>query len=177
MFFLIAGDGTGWAETWLNYPGLEGWKFINLAIFTVIIVYLLRRPVGQAMLARRERIRLQLIEAEKGLDEAQTRLTEAENLVARISDDVAGVREQAEKEAELERERLAALTNKEIQKMRHQAEREIETATKVAKQELRKFLAQRSVELAREAVRRDMRPEDDLRLIKEGIGQLGRRRA
>ncbi len=177
MFFLFADDGTGWVETWLNYPGLEGWKFINLAVFLAVGFYLLRQPLGQALQARRERIRLQIIEAEKERDEAQAKLTEVENNLARVGDDVAAVKEQAEREAQLERQRLVALTDKEIAKMRYQAQRQIETATKVAKQELRNFLAQRSVELAREAVRRDLKPEDDIRLIQDGIVELGRKRA
>ena len=177
MFFLFADDGTGWVETWLNYPGLEGWKFINLAVFLAVGFYLLRQPLGQALQARRERIRLQIIEAEKERDEAQAKLTEVENNLARVGDDVAAVKEQAEREAQLERQRLVVLTDKEIAKMRYQAQRQIETATKVAKQELRNFLAQRSVELAREAVRRDLKPEDDIRLIQDGIVELGRKRA
>jgi len=163
-----------WADTWLNYPGLEGWKFINLAIFLTAGIVILRRPLREALVARQERIRLQLAEAEKELNAAQARLTEAEALVARVDTDVATLREQAKNEAQMERHRLSEATDKEIEKMRHQAEREIETAGKVARKELQKFLAHRSVELAREAVRAQLRPDDDARLIQEGIGQLRR---
>lgn len=163
-----------WAETWLNYPGLEGWKFINLAIFIAAGMMILRRPLSDALLARQERIKLQLAEAEKERDQAQARLTEAEALVARIDSDKAAIREQAKKEAQMERQRLAEATDKEIEKLRHQAEREIETAGKIARRELQRFLAHRSVELAREAVRTQIRPEDNARLIQEEIVQLRR---
>jgi F-type H+-transporting ATPase subunit b len=163
-----------WAETWLNYPGLEGWKFINLAIFITAGILILRRPLSEALLARQERIKLQLAEAEKARDEAQAQLTEAEALVARIDSDKAAIREQAKKEAQMERQRLATATDKEIEKLRHQADREIETAGKIARKELQRFLAHRSVELAREAVRTQIRPEDEARLIQEEIVQLRR---
>lgn len=163
-----------WAETWLNYPGLEGWKFINLAIFIAAGILILRRPLSDALLARQERIKLQLAEAEKERDEAQARLTETEALVARIESDKAAIREQAKKEAQLERQRLAAATDKEIEKLRQQADRQIETAGKIARKELQRFLAHRSVELAREAVRAHIKPEDDARLIHEEIVQLRR---
>lgn len=163
-----------WAETWLNYPGLEGWKFINLAIFLTAGIMILRRPLSEALVARQEKIRLQLAEAEKERDVAQASLSEAEALVARIDTDIAALRDQAKNEAQMERRRLSVATDKEIEKMRHQAEREIETAGKVARKELQKFLAHRSVELAREAVRTQIRPDDDSRLIQEGIGQLRR---
>ena len=50
----------------------------------------------------------------------------------------------------------------------------MEAADKLARKELRHFLAQRSVELARESVRSQMTPEDDTLLIKENIGDLRR---
>lgn len=174
ILLLLSGSGMEWAETWLNYPGLEGWKFINLAIFVTVGIVILRRPLSDALLARQERIKLQLAEAERERDEAQVRLTEAEALVARIDSDIAAIRNQAKKEAQMERRRLSAATDKEIEKLRHQAGREIETAGKIARKELQRFLAHRSVELAREAVRTQITPEDDTRLIQEEIGQLRR---
>lgn len=174
LLLLFSGSAMEWADTWLNYPGLEGWKFINLAIFVTAGIVILRRPLRDALRARQERIKVQLAEAEKELDEAQIRLTEAEALVARIDSDKAAIREQAKKEAHVERGRLSAATEKEIEKLRHQAEREIETAGKIARKELQRFLAHRSVELARETVRTQIRPEDDVRLIQEEIGQLRR---
>jgi len=45
---------------------------------------------------------------------------------------------------------------------------------KLARKELRQFLAQRSIELARDSVRSQMRAEDDTALIKENIGDLRR---
>jgi F-type H+-transporting ATPase subunit b len=166
-----------WADSWLNYPGLEAWKFINLAIFITAGILILRRPLREALLARRDRIRLQLTEAEREREQAQALLTEAEAMLARVDLDAAAVRENAKKEAEAERVRLANLTEKEIEKIRLQGQREIDTATKVAKKELQKFLAHRSVDLARETVRSQIRPEDDARLITEGVGELRRRRA
>ena len=163
-----------WLDTYLNYPGLEGWKFLNLAIFIAFGFFILGRRLRDALAGRREKIRVQLIEAEKERDAAQASLSEAEALVARIDSDAAAVREQAKKEAQLERQRLEAATEKEIEKMRYQADREIQTAAKVAKKELQRFLARRSVELARESVRSQIKPEDDSRLIQESIGQLRR---
>jgi F0F1-type ATP synthase membrane subunit b/b' len=161
---------------WLNYPGLEAWKFINLAVFLAVALFILRRRLKEALLARRERIRLELVEAEKEREAAALKLGEAEALLANVESDVATLREQARIEAEMERQRLTAATEREVEKLRLQAQREIETANKVAKKELRKFLAQRSVELARESVRTKIRPEDDVRLIKESIGELRRSR-
>lgn len=180
LFSLIiaaSGGEAGWAETYLNYPGLEAWKFINLTIFLVAGFLLLGKRLKAALHARREGIQLVLANADKERDAAQARLTEAEALVGRIDEDVAGVHERAKAEAQTERERLIEATDKEIEKMRYQGRRQIETATKVARRELQRFLATRSVELARDSVRAQIRPEDDARLIDEDIGHLRRAQA
>lgn len=159
---------------WLNYPGLEAWKFVNLAIFTAAAIYVLRRKINEALLARRESIRQELITAQNELERALAKLAEANNLLSRLEADMGVVREQAKQEAESERKRLAAAAEREMEKLKQQAEREVETAAKIARNELRKYLAQRSVELAREKVRVQMTPEDDQHLILENIGELRR---
>src|SRR5262249_34668289 len=95
-------------------------------------------------------------------------------LLERLGDDVRNVKKQAEQDAVSERQRLAASTQNELDKLKQQASREVENANKVARKALRQFLAQRSVEVARESVRNQMRPEDDTRLITENIGDLRR---
>lgn len=159
---------------WFNYPGLEIWKFLNLAIFTSAALYVLRRPISAALAARREAIRQELITAQTEREQALARVSEAEDLLSRVDEHVAAIRKQAVNEAKTERERLAAATVSEIEKLKQQAQREMEVADKLARKELRQFLAQRSVELARETVRGQMRPEDDTLLIKENIGDLRR---
>lgn len=119
LFALLAGNGEpGWAETYLNYPGLEAWKFINLAIFLAAGIFIVGKKLKSALAARREGIQQLLANADRERDAAQIRLTEAETLVARVDDDVAAIHERAKAEAQMERERLAEATEKAIEKMR-----------------------------------------------------------
>jgi F-type H+-transporting ATPase subunit b len=159
---------------WFNYPGLEIWKFLNLAIFIVAALYVLRKPISAALATRRESIRQELVAAQTEREQALARVAEAEDLLSRVDEHVAAIRKQAQQEAKSEKERLAAAAVSEIQKLKQQAQREMESADKLARKELRQFLAQRSVELARESVRGQMGPEDDKLLIKENIGDLRR---
>ena len=77
------------------------------------------------------------------------------------------------REAAEERERIARSTETEINRLSEQATREIESAGKAAKKELRRYTAEQSVRLAEEIVRREMKPEDDARLIANNIEELG----
>ena len=159
---------------WFNYPGLEVWKFLNLAIFTTAAIFVLRKKINEALLARRDTIRQELLTAQAERERALARIAEAEDLLSRLDEHVGAIHKQAKQEAEAERKRLAEATAREQEKLKQQAQREVETASKLARKELRQFLATRSVELARESVRRQMRPEDDTLLIKQSIGDLRR---
>jgi len=160
----------------LNYPGLELWKFINLAIFVGAGIYLLRKPIAAALAARGETIRKQIKQAEEEKKAAEENLAQADAQLAHLDADVQALRQQAEKEAALEGERLAAAGENEIEKLKIQADRELETTRKVAKKELRQFLAQRSLDLAKATVVSRLNPDEDVRLIKERVAELGRLR-
>jgi F0F1-type ATP synthase membrane subunit b/b' len=124
--------------------------------------------------ARREAIRQELVTAQTEREQALARVSEADDLLSRIDEHVAAIRKQALNEAKTEKGRLAAAAETEIEKLKQQGQREMEVAGKLARKELRQFLAQRSVELAQATVRSQMRPEDDTLLIKDNIADLRR---
>jgi len=159
---------------WFNYPGLEVWKFLNLAIFTGAGIYVLRKPISQALSSRREAIQQELITAQQEREQARARVAEADTMLSRLDDDVRRIEEQAREEAKSERQRIETSTEREIEKLKQQAQREVETAGKLARKELRQFLAEKSVQMARESIRTQLRPEDDAALIRESIGELRR---
>ena len=164
---------------YLNYPGLEVWKFVNLAIFIIGAIYLHRRfgrPISEALRARGEGIKRELQKAREEKDLALAKLAEVEAKIQRMDNEVSSIREQAKAEAEAERERIKVATESEMTKLKQQAQREIESAAKAAVQELREYAAQQSVALAEVSIRRDLRTEDDKRIIGINVEQLGRSR-
>ena len=160
---------------WMNYPGLELWKFINLAIFLAVGIYILKKPLTNALRTRRQGIVEELAKAKDEKDTALRKLEEAEGLLAHVDDEVKAVREEAKREAVSERERLAVEAQNEIEKLKKQGERQVEMARKVSRKTLREFFALRSIELAGDAVRQRIKPEDDARLIAFSIAELRRR--
>jgi len=164
-----------WIE-YLNYPGLELWKFLNLAIFVTAAIIIVRKPIRNALIARGESIKVDLQKAQAERDQASAKLAEAEALLAQVKTDVQGVRDQASQEAEAERQRQVAAADQEIERLKAQAARELESARKAAHKGLQQFLASRSLEIAKQSVINELRPEDDLRLIRERIGELRRAR-
>jgi F-type H+-transporting ATPase subunit b len=162
-FLLLTPD---WLDAWVNYPGLELWKFVNLLIFIVCALLLHRRfgrPIRKALRARGEGIKRELERARDERDQALAKLVEVEARFANLDAEVATVNEKARIEAEAEKQRINLATEAEITKIREQAKREIESAGKAARQELRRFAAQESVRLAEEILEREMGADDDAR--------------
>jgi len=111
--------------------------------------------------------------AKQERDAALAKLKEVEERLTRLDNEVLTIKEQSKREAAEERERIARSTETEITKLGEQAQREIERAGKIARHELRRYTAEQSVRLAEEIIRREMKPEDDARLITRNIEELG----
>jgi len=158
---------------WWDYPGLELWKFLNLFLFAALGVYFLKGNISTALATRKQTIKRELNAARKERDEARAELAEVQARLQRLDSEVSAIQEHSRTEAQRERERLRQDTEQEIQKLREQAQREIIGAGKVARQELRRFAAQQSVQMAEEMIRREIRTDDDTRLINRNVEQLG----
>ena len=160
---------------WWDYPGFELWKFVNLAIFVIVLVVAMRKFFGvpQMFRRRKESIRAELEKARSERDAALAKLKEVEERLASLNSQVATIKERSTVEAQEERERIARSTQDEIAKLTAQAQREIENTATVAKKDLRRFTAEQSVRLAEDMIKRDIRPDDDVRLLTRNIEEMG----
>lgn len=169
-FILIFAEG---GTPWWNYPGFEAWKFFNLAIFVVILAYLLKKPLSQAFKAKREAIRAELIKAEEEKQAALNRLTLAEAKLARIESESDEIAEKARREAEEEKARILREAEEEAARLRAQAEAEIERKAQQVRLELRRFSAEESIRLAEEKIKQNINAAKDARLVKANIQSIG----
>jgi F0F1-type ATP synthase membrane subunit b/b' len=164
-------------DPWVNYPGLELWKFVNLIVFVACALYLHRRfgrPVREALRSRGERIKHDLAKAQEERDQALAKLAEVETRFEDLDAEIITIKERARLEGEAERERIKLATEEEISRIREQAKREIESAGKAARHELRRFAATESVKLAEEILRIEIGPDDDAKLTSKSVRELGR---
>ncbi|MEP7148528.1 MAG: hypothetical protein ABI857_06560 [Acidobacteriota bacterium] len=169
-----AGGGfTAIYDKYLNYPGFEAWKFINLAIFVFALVYVLKKPLSAAFKAKRDAIRSELIKAEEAKQAALAQLTSAEAKLAALDSEKASILTRAKDEAEAEKTHIAQQTDAEIAKLSDQAEGDLSRLTQQIKAELRRFSAQESVRLAEEKLRGRINADNDAVLVKSGIRAIG----
>src|SRR5262245_65226253 len=94
---------------WWDYPGLELWKFVNLALFAGALIYILTKKVklGEAFKTRRETIKQELAKAQQERDAAVAKLKEVDERLGRLDSEVSTIQEQSKREAAEERERIA----------------------------------------------------------------------
>lgn len=168
MFIVEPGE-----TPWYSIPGFEIWRLFNLAFFLVVMYLILRRPLSTALQSRRENIRRELTRAKEERDAALAKLEEVEKRLTHLTSEVATIEEHAQREASEERERIKIATEEEIKRLREQTQREIKIAGNVARQDLRRYAADQSVQLAEEMLRREIRPEDDARLMSGYLDNLG----
>jgi F-type H+-transporting ATPase subunit b len=183
-FILILAEGakkgggfTDWwnhsAAPYLNYPGFEAWKFLNLAIFIAILVYLLKKPLSTAFKAKREAIRAELVKAEEERQAALAKLTSAEAKLARIESEREEIVEKAQREAAEEKARILREAEEEANRLRGQATSEIERKAQQVRLELRRFSAEESVRLAEQKIKQNINAAKDAELIKANIQSIG----
>ena len=171
-----AGGGGGYMEfynKYLNYPGFEAWKFLNLAIFIAFLVYVAKKPLSEAFKAKRDQIRADLIKAEEEKKAALARFTTAEAKLASLDNERQLILNKAKAEADAEAKRIAEAAALEVGKLQDQTSGEITRLTQIANLELKRFSAEESIRLAEQKLRSKIDANADSRLVKSGIQAIG----
>jgi F-type H+-transporting ATPase subunit b len=158
---------------YLNIPGFEAWKFLNLAIFISVLIYLLKKPLSEAFKGKRDAIRAELIKAEEEKQAALKRLAAVEARLASLETDVQAILKRANEEALEDKSRLAEQTEFEIKRLRDQVNSEIARVAHQSRAELRKFSAEESIRLAEEKLRSQIDAAKDSRLVRANIIAIG----
>jgi F-type H+-transporting ATPase subunit b len=168
---LFAAEAAEQNDIWHNFTL---WRVINLLVFVIILVYILRSKVriGQVFDNRAASIVKELEQAKRDKQESQQRLAELEARLGRLDQEVAEIRAEAERESAREAERIQQAAAADAEKIRHTAQREIEGAMKAARGELRAFVADQSVALAEGMIRREIRADDNTRMVNKFIEDL-----
>lgn len=170
-----AGKGgfTEFYNTWFNIPGFELWKFINLAIFIAVLLYLVKKPLSDAFKARREQIRAELIKAEEEKQAALARLTAAEAKLAQLETEKDTILKNAKEEAAAEKKRLADQTKADIERLRKQMEADIARLMGQSRAALRRYSAEESIRLAEEKLRSRLDEATNAQLVRGSISEIG----
>ncbi len=158
-------EGWGWIET------IGRW--VNLFILFGLIFYFVRIPARKFFAGRATSIKDDIRSSVEAYEKACSERAALEERVANIDRELASIREEAEKQAELERERVLELARKDAQRLLENARREIENVTRAAQKELKEYAAELAVDLAENRIGREIRPQDERKVVDRFFVALG----
>jgi F-type H+-transporting ATPase subunit b len=144
---------------------LAGWKWANFVVLAAGLGYLIGKNAGPFFAARSQQIRKDMVEAGDQRKEADARVAGVERRLADLGSEIAGLRAEAQTEAQAETSRMAQRTTLEMAKIQAQAEQEIASAAKAARSELKRYAAQLAVGLAERKIRDRMTPATEDALV------------
>lgn len=146
---------------------------LNALLLLGLVGYFVLKALPKAFRNRNEQLSRQIVDARKATDEANARLKAVEERLGRLDSEIAGVREQAERDSVNDEQRLRQALEEEKQKIVTAAEQEIAAAGANVERQLRKFAAGLAVDRA--TARLNLTEGDDRALIQEFAGSLGGR--
>ncbi len=165
----LCASGEGGTKKWIS---TDTFRVMNFAVLVVALVFILRKPLSQALSSRIRVIKEQLddleaqkAEAEKQLAEYNEKLSQLEKEAAKIVDDY--VRQGNEARARILKEAEAS-----AEKLQTQARRNIEHEFQQAKLELQKEIFEKSLVKAEEIIKSKFSGEDQDRIVDEYLKKV-----
>ena len=165
----LCASGEGGTKGWVS---TDTFRVMNFAVLAIALVFILRKPLSQALSSRIKGIKEQLddleaqkAEAEKKLAEYNQKLAQLEKEAEKIVDDY--VRQGNEAKARILKEAEAS-----AEKLQVQARRNIEHEFEQAKLELQKEIFEKSLIKAEEIIKSKFTGEDQNRIVDEYLKKV-----
>lgn len=164
--------------------GESGWDIVkiwgsrlaNFAALAAILYFFLTRSlkVQDHFKEDYHQIQRSIESARQAKEEAERRLAELDERMARVGDEIAALKSSAMKEAEEEKNRILESAHREAERMLETAHKEIDSEVEAARQELRKQVADLAVKQSRQIIQAEMDEKDQKQLIKDYIEGFGK---
>ena len=147
-------------------------RCINFGLLVVLLVVLLRKPIGNAMRARSEGIASELDELNQRREEAAKELAEMERRLADAAQEQEAILAEFRAQGERERERIIEGAKAMSERIKQQAQFTIEQETNQAKSSLRREIADLSASVAEDLLKQKMTADDQARLVSEYLTKV-----
>ncbi len=167
-----AADGAAAAGDDHGSPLSIVWKWGNFLLLFGGLAYYLRRPLREFLQTRARGIEEGLANGKRAQEEAGAKMSAIEARLARLDEEIDGLRQQAARESDDDRRRIVDNSNAEAEKVVAVARREIEGLQRSARMELKAHVARLAVDLAEERLRKDLEPNQNQRIISRFVRSL-----
>jgi F-type H+-transporting ATPase subunit b len=143
-------------------------ELFNFIVLASSLAWLAAKVLPKAIRGRNAAIHKHIVDAEVATKEARARLSSVEQRLAKLDDEIAAMRTDAEQNAAREEQRFRAAVEEEKRKILAAAEQEISAATVHAQQQLKRQAAELAIE---QAARKLVVSAETDRLLVQGFAQ------
>jgi F-type H+-transporting ATPase subunit b len=157
------GHGGGHALNWYDF----GLRLLNFVIMVAILVKLLKKPLGDFLVSRREGIATALAELEQQKAEAEAKAKEYQDKLATLDKEVEKIVSEYVQEGEMEKRKILEAAQKQAEYLKQQAQLAIQQEFKGARESLQEEIAELSVAAAEDILRKNIKAKDQERLVQE----------
>lgn len=157
-----------------KYFGIPAWilQIANMLLFIGLLVYLVRKPVGQMFRGRSETIGTQLTEAKTRREKAERLAEDIQSRLSQIETEVASILQRAREEGERQKREMVASAEVEAEKILASAKNEVDMRVKLARKELTEYAGQLAADRAGQILEGALTEADRRKLFTEGLQGL-----
>ena len=169
-------SGLAWASEGGGHHELNWWDFflrlMNFAIMLGLLIYLLKKPLGNFFVSRRENIQNTLIELEQKKLEADKKCAEYKAKLSTLDKEVGQIIAEYVQEGEAEKSKIIEAAQKQAEYLKQQAQLTIQQEIKSARESLQEEIADLTVAAAEVILRKNIKAKDQDRLVQEFIAKV-----
>lgn len=157
-----------------KYFGIPAWilQTANILLFIGLLVYLVRKPVGQMFRGRSDTIRTQLSEAKTRREKAERLAEDIQSRLSQIENEVGTILQRARDEGDRQKKEMIAAAESEAEKILASARNEVEQRVKLARKELTEYAGQLAADRAERILEGALTAADRRKLFTEGLQGL-----
>ncbi len=148
--------------------------YVNFAVLVGILLFLLKKPMADFLVEKREAITKMLEDSETARDAAIQRMNELQVKLQSLEGDMDIIRKNAQAEALAEKDRLIAEAHEEARRILSAAEKEISNRYTVAVRDLKTYVVTEAVAQAENIVKERLKDDSHEKLIDSYLDRLSK---
>ena len=165
----LCASGEGGTKGWVS---TDTFRVMNFVVLVVALVFVLRKPLSQALGSRIKVIKEQLEDLEVQKTEAEKQLAEYNQKLAQLEKEAEKIVEDYIRQGHEAKARILKEAEASAEKLQVQARRNIEHEFEQAKLELQKEIFEKSLAKAEEIIKNKITGEDQNRIVDEYLKKV-----
>ena len=166
---LCASGGDGATKHW---EWTDTWRVMNFVVLAVALIFVLRKPLSQALSSRIKMIKEQLDDLEAQKADAEKQLAEYNEKLARLEKEAEKIVDDYVRQGNEAKARILKEAEASAEKLQAQASRNIEHEFEQAKAELQKEILEKSLVKAEEIIKAKISDEDQEKIVDDYLKKV-----